>query len=423
MRKSNSRKTILKEASVLLIAAILILTALFVLTPITKVTKAAPVFPPIGWGIQNNNGGSTWVLSTTGQRSGSYCAKCINDYPLQPNDDLLFTKPIFYDGTGYFDFYVKGYSDDTYNVYYWPGIGAEWIMIDSGVGGPSYFHEGPYYPSDYGITSGQTVYFAIRYTGNNAWYLLIDDVTFPDGTTEGFEDATNQLPNLPSNPSPANGASVDPCSPPTCLGWDGGDPDIGDTVKYDIYFAANTPNPYPSAWVAQIPYTGLTSLTWCPPGGFSILSGITYYWKIVATDSHGAIREGDVWSFTTPTSVLQITQVAADGNKVKVEVKNTGPADIYGISLEITLTIDPTRAPCDCGCTPFLKIGTTNYYTVYTETSPVDLTASGTIVKKINIKGGCACFEVKVTVNACSGGSSGKLQVIKHGCFCELNIW
>lgn len=42
MKKSISRKNVLKEAGTLLIAAILILTAIFVLTPINKVTKALP---------------------------------------------------------------------------------------------------------------------------------------------------------------------------------------------------------------------------------------------------------------------------------------------------------------------------------------------------------------------------------------------
>jgi hypothetical protein len=34
---------------------------------------------------------------------------------------------------------------------------------------------------------GQTVYFGIRYTGMDAWYIWVDDVTLPDGSYEGFE--------------------------------------------------------------------------------------------------------------------------------------------------------------------------------------------------------------------------------------------
>jgi hypothetical protein len=34
---------------------------------------------------------------------------------------------------------------------------------------------------------GQMVYFGIFYDGNYAWYIWVDDVTFPDGSFQGFE--------------------------------------------------------------------------------------------------------------------------------------------------------------------------------------------------------------------------------------------
>ena len=100
----------------------------------------------------------------------------------------------------------------------------------------------------------------------------------------------NNPPNLPSNPSPADGAIVQNLNDD--LSWTGGDPD-GDAVTYDVYFEAddNTPD----VLVAD----DQPGTTYDPPGALS--PSTNYYWRIVAQDEHGATNGGAVWDFTTGT--------------------------------------------------------------------------------------------------------------------------
>jgi hypothetical protein len=94
-------------------------------------------------------------------------------------------------------------------------------------------------------------------------------------------------PYKPSNPSPVDGA-VNQFTDVN-LNWSGGDPD-GDLVTYDVYFEANDSSP-------DVLVSDDQSSTTYDPG---ILNYNThYYWKIVATDNHGASTSGPVWRFTT----------------------------------------------------------------------------------------------------------------------------
>ena len=107
----------------------------------------------------------------------------------------------------------------------------------------------------------------------------------PDTSSQDFE--TNNPPNAPSNPSPADGATnpgleVD-------LSWTGGDLD-GDMVTYDVYFDADTD---PPITLASDDQTGTTY----DPG--ALTANTHYYWKAVAKDEHGATNAGPVWDFAT----------------------------------------------------------------------------------------------------------------------------
>ncbi|MBE3120857.1 MAG: DUF2341 domain-containing protein [Thermoplasmata archaeon] len=97
---------------------------------------------------------------------------------------------------------------------------------------------------------------------------------------------TNNPPNTPTAPVPANGATN--VSINTQLSWTGGDPDGGDIVSYDVYFATTNP---------PIKVISNQSATTYNAG---ILAYNThYYWTIVAWDNHGASTAGPMWSFTT----------------------------------------------------------------------------------------------------------------------------
>jgi hypothetical protein len=119
--------------------------------------------------------------------------------------------------------------------------------------------------------------------------LKIEPIDDPDkGTTQGlFTITTNQLPTEPSDPSPPDLATEQPVD--TDLSWTAStDPDVGDTVTYDIYFGRSmTPPPVASDY----------TVTTYDPGALNY--NATYFWKIVACDNRGGCKEGAVWRFST----------------------------------------------------------------------------------------------------------------------------
>jgi len=139
-------------------------------------------------------------------------------------------------------------------------------------------------------TSGQTVYI------QDTWDRSPHSMPW-GGTYQGFEHygvaviqlataAPNNPPNTPSNPSPGNhatGVSIN-----ADLSWTGSDPDIGDTLTYDVHFGTSTSPPLVSNDQSATSYD---------PG--TLANNTKYYWKIVATDNHGAPSAGPLWDFTT----------------------------------------------------------------------------------------------------------------------------
>lgn|GEM_PF-2509773 len=96
----------------------------------------------------------------------------------------------------------------------------------------------------------------------------------------------NQAPYIPNTPSPTNGSTS--VSINADLSWNGGDPDAGDTVTYDVYFGLSSS---PSIVVHNQSSLGYD------PG--TLLYNANYYWKIVAWDNHGATSSGPLWHFKT----------------------------------------------------------------------------------------------------------------------------
>ncbi|MEA2075618.1 MAG: C1 family peptidase [Euryarchaeota archaeon] len=96
----------------------------------------------------------------------------------------------------------------------------------------------------------------------------------------------NNPPYEPSNPSPTNnatGVSID-----ADLSWSGGDPDLGDTVTYDVWFGSESPIPKVSE--------GQTATSYDPG---TLESNTKYYWAVDAIDNHGAKTDSPIWDFTT----------------------------------------------------------------------------------------------------------------------------
>ena len=137
-------------------------------------------------------------------------------------------------------------------------------------------------------------------------------VTVSDGNNSAGDSFTITVtpvpdpPLTPYAPSPATNA-VD-IAINANLSWQGGDPDAGDTVTYDVYFGSTNPPALLATDLAIASYE---------PGVLEDLT--TYYWKIVAEDNTGLQTEGPVWSFTTINS-----DTDADGMLDTWEVGNFG---------------------------------------------------------------------------------------------------
>jgi PKD repeat protein len=96
----------------------------------------------------------------------------------------------------------------------------------------------------------------------------------------------NNAPYTPAEPSPSDGATDVPID--ADLSWTGGDPDAEDTETYDVHFGTNSNPPLAAENQPETTYD---------PGMLDYST--EYYWQIVATDDHGAMTEGGVWTFTT----------------------------------------------------------------------------------------------------------------------------
>jgi hypothetical protein len=104
-------------------------------------------------------------------------------------------------------------------------------------------------------------------------YFIVGN--YPDARSIVYSLNPNNAPNTPSNPSPSNHATGQSIN--ADLSWTGGDPDTGDTVKYDVFFGTSTSPP-----LVSNDQSGTTH----DPGTLSY--NTKYYWKITATDNHGA---------------------------------------------------------------------------------------------------------------------------------------
>jgi len=88
-------------------------------------------------------------------------------------------------------------------------------------------------------------------------------------------------PGTPSTPSPSNGATG--VSMSLTLSWAA----CANTNSYDVYFGTSSTSPL---------VANRTSTSYAVSG---LLSGTTYYWKIVAKNTCGGNTAGPIWSFTT----------------------------------------------------------------------------------------------------------------------------
>ena len=126
----------------------------------------------------------------------------------------------------------------------------------------------------------------MNYNTTYYWKIIAWDEWDVSNVGPVWHFTTNNPPNCPSNPNPANGSTdvdID-----ANLSWIGGDPDPGDTVMYDIYFGSINPPPKIVGNQSDITYD---------PGTMDF--NTTYYWKIISWDNHNASSSGPIWHFIT----------------------------------------------------------------------------------------------------------------------------
>ncbi len=134
--------------------------------------------------------------------------------------------------------------------------------------------------------------------------------------------SSNRPPNQPITPDPANSASG--VATTKTLTWSGGDPDPGDTAKYDVYLGSCG-----SMALVSGAQTGLSYSTQ------PLANGQIYCWQVVAKDSQGSNSIGPIWSFTTEKPLLPVLSVSVgnmvfqsfvgkSANSQTVEIDNAG---------------------------------------------------------------------------------------------------
>ncbi len=127
----------------------------------------------------------------------------------------------------------------------------------------------------------------------NFLYLFIAAAFFFSGcsksedTVIGPSTDSNRYPNAPSNPTPSNGAVN--VSGFVTLRWNCTDPDVNDTLRYDVKYGQTSS-----------PTDILVSNVLNPAADLGIVdTNRTIFWKVTAKDNHGLTKDGPVWNFTT----------------------------------------------------------------------------------------------------------------------------
>jgi hypothetical protein len=104
--------------------------------------------------------------------------------------------------------------------------------------------------------------------------------------TNSLVTTDNHPPYAPSNYTPCGGVSENVVN----LSWDGGDPDLGDTVTYDVFFGRDPLNLPLVAIVGPYPW----NQTRIEYGPVELECYTKYYWKIGALDDYGHYIAGYV---------------------------------------------------------------------------------------------------------------------------------
>ncbi len=138
-------------------------------------------------------------------------------------------------------------------------------------------------------------------------------------------NADNNPPGIPYNPVPVNAATG--TATILTLHWSCSEPD-GEALIYDVFFGISNPP------TVQVSFSQTAASLYR-----SMLSpGTTYYWKVKAIDSKGAVVIGPVWSFTTDTGPISPVMLPVAGGSFSAPAQVTISSftiDKYEVTYEL----------------------------------------------------------------------------------------
>ena len=154
--------------------------------------------------------------------------------------------------------------------------------------------------------SGESLYFSFYDASGDVVCDITERVGFAPDMTLGslvspFElNIGNWPPLMPTAPAPQDGETDLPIG--TDLAWRGGDPDEGDSVIYIVYFGTD---PVPPCYdtTGVFPADSVDLHYDLPLLDYDH----TYYWMIVAEDTHGRTAESGLWWFEVEPCAVEAT--------------------------------------------------------------------------------------------------------------------
>ncbi len=176
--------------------------------------------------------------------------------------------------------------------------------------------------------------------GGDATYGNVDADPWSTAENQCNAGGENHPPNEPNTPDPADNAVRVQIDSVLTLSWSGGDPDVIDTVTYDLYWGTDSSSLALTAQDISITQHLMTDLS----------PGVSYFWKIVAKDNQGLETAGPVWRWTSdgdpPDLIISNLSLDPGGNiqigqsvTVTAQIDNIGNGpvvDLFGVDFRVS---------------------------------------------------------------------------------------
>lgn len=174
--------------------------------------------------------------------------------------------------------------------------------------------------SEYQVLESEALAFDTQYH----WRVIASDQCPTEVASAIFQFRTarpevcNNSPSAPVLELPADGATGVSTTP--TFNWsDSTDPDVGDSVTYRLIVSAN-----PDLSSPVLDRSGLTVSEYTVSSSEALAEGVTYYWKVIATDTCGQTTESSgIRTFTTlpPCTPRTITETNfTDGTRSNTDI-------------------------------------------------------------------------------------------------------